>query len=150
MRDFDQEIFDSIIERIEIGESVISAVKSDGNRIARSTLYQWIDADKVCADRYARALASRAERMFEELIEISDDGRRDYTADDDGREVINHDHIQRSRLRVDTRKWMLSKMLPKKYGEKIETTVQGADGDAIKIVTRIERVIIDNAANPDS
>jgi hypothetical protein len=41
---------------------------------------------------------------------------------------LNGEHIQRSRVRIDTRKWMLSKMLPKSYGDKTEVAVVGANG----------------------
>lgn len=68
-------------------------------------------------------MAIRAEAMFEDLMEISDDGTNDFveSARKDGSTVVlaDKDHIMRSRLRVDTRKWVLSKMLPKKYSERL-------------------------------
>ncbi|HQX62628.1 MAG TPA: hypothetical protein PK593_04110 [Thermomicrobiales bacterium] len=66
--------------------------------------------------------------MAEELIEIADDGSNDWIERHDKENVgyqANGEHIQRSRLRVDTRKWILSKMLPKVYGDKI--AVGGAE-----------------------
>ncbi len=39
--------------------------------------------------------------------------------------LVDHEHIQRSRLRVDARKWLMSKMAPKKYGEKLQHTGDG-------------------------
>ena len=41
--------------------------------------------------------------------------------------VLNGEHIQRSRLRVDTRKWYLSKLNPKKYGDKVDVTTKGKE-----------------------
>jgi hypothetical protein len=68
--------------------------------------------------------------LADEIMEIADDATNDYTtrAKEEGAEVVvNHDHISRSKLRVDTRKWMLSKMLPKVYGDKVAV---GGDADA--------------------
>ena len=45
---------------------------------------------------------------------------------------VNGEAIQRSRLRVDTRKWILSKMVPKKYGTKVTAEITGADGGPVK------------------
>ncbi|HEY1863793.1 MAG TPA: hypothetical protein VGG77_08915 [Roseiarcus sp.] len=61
-------------------------------------------------------------------MEIADDSRDDYMETKHG-PVVNSEAINRSRLRVDARKWAMSKMLPKKYGDKIETKVTG-DPDA--------------------
>lgn len=54
-------------------------------------------------------------------MEISDDGSNDtYIDPDTGQERTNHEIVARSRLRTDTRKWMLSKVLPKVYGDKLD------------------------------
>jgi hypothetical protein len=60
--------------------------------------------------------------MAEEIIEISDDATNDYVerAKEEGVQiVVDHDHIARSRLRVETRKWVLARMLPKAYGDRV-------------------------------
>lgn len=57
--------------------------------------------------------------MAEETIEIADNGTNDTYTKEDGSEGVNSDVVQRSRLRVDARKWFLSKMMPKVYGDKI-------------------------------
>jgi hypothetical protein len=75
--------------------------------------------------------------MFDELNEIADDGSNDYMEKErqDGSSftVVDSEHIQRSRLRVDTRKWYLSKVLPKKFGDKVDVTTNGKDIPAIPI-----------------
>lgn len=61
--------------------------------------------------------------MAEDIIEISDEGSNDWMAANDPENAgyrANGEHIARSRLRVDTRKWIMSKLAPKKYGEKLE------------------------------
>jgi hypothetical protein len=60
------------------------------------------------------------------MLDIADDGTNDFitktSSDGTEFEVVNTEHIQRSKLRIDTRKWNLSKMQPKKYGEKLDLT----------------------------
>lgn len=89
--------------------------------VSKGTLIVWL-AD--FPDQYARAREAQADRFAEEILEIADDGSNDTYQTDNG-EQVNHDVIARSKLRVDARKWLASKMAPKKYGEKI--AVGGAD-----------------------
>jgi hypothetical protein len=75
----------------------------------------------------------------DDLDEIARDRRGDYMVDADGKTVPDMEHIMRSRLRIDTRKWMLSKMLPKVFGEKVITEITGRDGGAIEMqATKID------------
>ena len=80
------------------------------------------------ADAYARARDSGWKAIADECLSISDDGSNDTYTDEDGRTKTDHDVIARSRLRVDTRKWLLSKMLPKVYGDRTALEVAGPDG----------------------
>ena len=99
-----------------------------------STVYLWLmQADKKeFLDLYEQACAIKAEKLADELVSIADDGTNDYMTrqrqDGEEYEVVNAEHIQRSRLRVDTRKWVASKLLPKKYGERNSIEVTGKDG----------------------
>lgn len=68
-------------------------------------------------ENYARSRTRQTERFVEELIAIADDGTNDFYADKEGKPLADQENINRSRLRVDTRKWIASKLLPKKYGE---------------------------------
>lgn len=90
--------------------------------IPHSTFLGWIAADKELADQYARAKEIGIEQLADEILEIADDGTGDTWKNEDGLEMVNHDVIARSRLRVDTRKWLLSKILHKKYGDKLDLT----------------------------
>ena len=91
--------------------------------VSWATLMLWL-SDPSRAEQYARAREAQADKMAEDILAIADDGRNDTYQTDDGT-ATNHDVIARSRLRVDARKWLASKMAPKKYGEKI--AVGGAD-----------------------
>lgn len=127
---YTKELAEKICERIAQGESVRKICK-DEEMPSSATIYSWLlDEDKKeFLEQYEYAKNVQAENMFEELLEIADDGTNDYTTREanDGTEfeVPNTEHIQRSRLRVDTRKWYLSKVLPKKYGDKLDLTSNG-------------------------
>lgn len=98
------------------------------------TVLRWLreDKDGFCA-QYARAKEEQADMMIEEMIDISDDGTNDLMTIEKGDmsyEIENKEVTNRSKLRVDTRKWIASKLKPKKYGDKLEHT--GKDGGPIE------------------
>ncbi len=129
---FTPELGTKICDRIALGESTRNILK-DTDMPSSSTFYKWLlDKDKKdFSEQYETSCNIRAELMFEELNEIADDSSNDYMKkvgiDGEIQEVPNKEHVQRSRLRVDTRKWYLSKVLPKKFGEKIDMTTNGKD-----------------------
>lgn len=112
-------LFDEICERISEGEALSKVLKSE-NMPSRNTFYQWLIKDEMLQDKYARATELRAELMFEDIINISDSVGQDMIEQPDGTLVTNHNIINRDRLRIDSRKWALSKMMPKKYGDKLD------------------------------
>lgn len=88
----------------------------------KNQFYKWIRDNEKFREQYARACEERADAIFEEILEIADDNAFDVTIDDEGQHRVQGEIVQRSRLKVDARKWMLSKMNPKKYGDKIDVT----------------------------
>ncbi len=120
---FDKKKFDEVLKLIEEGESLRQACKI--TNFNRSTFYNVIDEREDLKDRYARATKDRHDKIFEEILQIADDSSNDYITDSEGFEKLNQEHVQRSKLKIDARKWMLGKMNPKKYGEhlKIDQTV---------------------------
>jgi hypothetical protein len=130
--DYTKELGLKICERMCEGES-LKAICRDDSMPARGTIHRWLLEGKYPEfnDSYAKAYSIRTENMFDELIEIADDGTNDYmerqNKDGTTYEAVNSEHINRSRLRVDTRKWKLAKMHPEKYAErsKIETEITG-------------------------
>ena len=125
------------------GESLRSICR-DETMPARSTVHLWLAKDVAFSDHYARACDVRAEEVFDEMFEIADDATNDYmlqaskdAGDEDGVSLkagFNGENVQRSRLRIDTRKWALARMNPKKYGDKITNEVVGKDGGPIASV----------------
>lgn len=94
-----------------------------------STILKWLKEDKDgFSAQYARAKEEQADYLIEEMIDIADDGSNDFMTITKGNqeyEVENKEVTNRSRLRVDTRKWIASKLKPKKYGDKVDVTSMG-------------------------
>ena len=111
-----------IFEGIYGGKSVRSILDKGDRAILPSfvTFNEWLDQDDKLAKQYVRMCEARADKIFEEIIQIADDTGDDLIKLNDGREVVNHSVINRDKLRVDARKWALSKMNPKKYGDKLD------------------------------
>ncbi|MHC2462104.1 terminase small subunit-like protein [Bradyrhizobium embrapense] len=145
--DYSLELAALICDRMAEGESLRTICKAE-DMPARSTVFLWLAAHKEFSDLYARATDARAHLLAEEILEISDDGRNDTYKDDDGHVITDHDVIARSRLRVDSRKWLAARLAPRKYGDRVLQEHTGADGGAIKQeVTRIELVAAPMPAN---
>lgn len=87
----------------------------------KKTIYEWAFDNSEFRDQYARAKAFQIEWLVESALEIAEDGSNDTYVDDNGNERCNNEWIARSRLRVDTIKWLSSKLAPKIYGDKLET-----------------------------
>lgn len=127
--DTDAELLSMIAE----GRSVRRACAALG--IGRTKLYERLAAEDDFANQYARAMELRAEHYMDEIIEIADDSSQDTTTigeEDAGIETTNHEVIQRAKLRVDTRKWLMGKLSPKKYGDKVQNEHTGKDGGPIE------------------
>jgi hypothetical protein len=123
-------LFDEIIRLISIeGFSLRKALRVEGMPDSH-TFYSWLEEPKEEGEvskflQYTQAGKERAEMMFEDILEICDATENDIILDKDGDEITNHNVIQRDRLRVDSRKWMLGKMMPKKYNDKYIHVIEG-------------------------
>lgn len=95
---------------------------ADDCGVSRWALVKWLGSDDNAA-LYACAREAQADTMAEDMLAIADDGTRDTYIDAEGNERTDQDVIARSRLRVDARKWLAGKMAPKKYGDKIDVSV---------------------------
>lgn len=80
--------------------------------------------------------------MADELLEIADDGSNDTTKNKAGEDSLDAEWMARSRLRVDTRKWLLSKALPKIYGDKTAIVGGSEEDEPVRVITEIKRVIV--------
>lgn len=111
----------AICMRIMEGESLRSISARKYYPSKRTILY-WLTSNKEFLHQYTQAREIQQEHFYDELFEIADDGRNDtyLKQGKDGAEfeAVDHEHINRSRLRIDTRKWVMERMAAKKYGNK--------------------------------
>ena len=130
---FTDELAATICVRVAEGEPTRAIAKDLG--LSLSSLFKWLDENPSFSERYARAKEVAMEAMADEMLTIADDSRRDSKLivghDGEAIEVPDHDHIQRARLRVDTRKWLMSKLAPKKYGDRIQQDLTNSDGSLV-------------------
>lgn len=102
------------------GETLLTISKREGMP-SKSAVLRWLPKYPEFRDHYARASEVRAGIFIEESIDIVDDGSNDWMEINSPTNVgwrENGEAIQRSKLRVDFRKWMATKLLPKMYGDK--------------------------------
>lgn len=127
---YTKELADTICEQLASGDSMRTVCKSD-DMPSMATIFSWLRTNNDFLEQYERAKAEAADAMIDEIIEIADDGTNDWMEKRDkegkptGYYIINGEHVQRSRLRVDVRKWYASKLKPKKYGDKLDVTSDG-------------------------
>lgn len=146
---YTQKLADKICEQLSVGKSLRTVCIAD-DMPAISTIFEWFRTKEGFSEQYEKAKQESTDAMAEEIQDIADNGTNDWIEielkDKNGRvtgtkEVLNHEHVQRSRLRIDTRKWLMAKMKPKKYGEKLDLT---SDGDKLASVPVTGmRIIID-------
>lgn len=135
---YSPELANRICEAIALSTKGIDALCEEHDDFpAGRTIRLWLLTRDEFVPLYARAREAQMEQMGAELLEIADDGSNDTYKDDEGNERTDHDVINRSRLRVDTRKWLMSKLAPKKYGDKLDLNHGGSVG--VQLVNDIPR-----------
>jgi hypothetical protein len=86
----------------------------------RKTIHMWRIKNEEFGDMYTKARLNQIECLVDDCLDIADDTSRDTIINNAGNEVCNSEYVNRSRLRVDTRKWLASKLVPRIYGDKKE------------------------------
>jgi len=114
-------IFNKVCERIAQGEALRNIL--DDKDVFSDTVWFELVKDGDKNKQYARANEIRQDRIFDEILTISDNQENDVIVKD-GNKIINHNVINRNKLQIDSRKWILSKMDPKKYGDKQEVDIK--------------------------
>ena len=131
---FNQATADLICERLAGGESLRSICRDDGMP-AHPTVLLWARENPEFADQYARAREIGDDHEFEGLQDLADEEpERGPTG------AVDSGWVAWQKNRIDVRKWSLARKRPKKYGDKIETTVQGQDGGPVKMEATIRFV----------
>ena len=148
---FTPDIAEAICQRIAEGESLRSVCRGD-DMPDKSTVLRWLDDNEEFRDQYARAREAQADHYADEIIEIADDGSNDFMErkrkDGSLETVVDAENIQRSRLRVDARKWLMARMAPKKYGSRI--VQEGDENDEQIIVQIVKFSDLDKAPSSDN
>ncbi|TXH10037.1 MAG: terminase small subunit protein [Spirochaetes bacterium] len=142
---FTEEIAAEICAQIIEGKSLRTICLADDMPDVR-TVMRWVSSNPLFRQQYARAKEEQADALVEEILDISDDGTNDWmeARDKDGAAIgwrENGEAIQRSKLRVDTRKWVASKLKAKKYGDSASLRVGGEDGGPIKAEITISSIL---------
>lgn len=108
-----------ILERMADGKSLRAVLREDGMPSV-GTFLQWVNEDPNLAEQYTRARSLCLDAMAEDIIDLSDTARigQKSVSKATGLEITEGDMVERSRLQVEARKWLLSKLAPKKYGER--------------------------------
>lgn len=119
---FSQAIADAICERISQGEPLAQICRDDGMPTDQ-TVRVWMGADEAFSFAIARAREAGFDVIAETCLEIADNSRNDYMEKvskdgETGDSAFNAEHVQRSKLRIETRLKLLSKWDPKRYGDK--------------------------------
>jgi len=135
---FTPEIGDLICDRLASGMSLRRACKFDDVPDVSNVVLWLLKIDDPKFDefraRYANARSVQYELLADEIVDIADDGTSDYM-EDEGGPRLNPEAIARSRLRVDTRKWFLGKVLPK-FSDKQESPKAQTD-DAAALLSKL-------------
>lgn len=128
------ELCDAICVKIADGKS-LRTICADPQMPDMTTVIAWRRLYPAFSKQYDDAKSDCADAFAEDIIAIADDASGDYEErfDKDGNPYIalNKDNIQRSRLQVDARKWVASKLKPKKYGDALN--VGGQEDNPLKV-----------------
>lgn len=139
----------------------ICALIADGHAVRKigdmpdmpdsATIFRWLFDDRKPEFRelYTRAKEIQAETMADSIVSISDEDTSCEIRLPDGSSKVVGDSaaVARNRLRVEARKWVAAKLLPRKYGDKIQAEVSGADGGAIAVHSTV--TLVRPPARPD-
>ena len=120
------EIAERIVTGISEGQTLRQLCRDIG--IGKSTWYAWCAehpelSTPEFAGRIAHARVLGFDEIAEECIDIADDSSHDYAKDENGVRIFNSDHVQRNKLRIDTRLKLLAKWDPKRYGDKLQQDI---------------------------
>lgn len=128
---YNDELAKSICLRIADGES-LKKITDEPDMPSRPTVHKWLIDKPEFLNNYEASKALQADVFADEMDEIAHSEQYD---------------VQRARLIIDTRKWVASKLKPKKYGDKLDMT---SDGKALPTpILRIDGVPRDNGNNQD-
>lgn len=114
--DYLPEVAADICSLLADGESLRKVCERPGMP-NKATVFRWLAQHEEFRDQYAKATETRADAIFEEMFDIADNVAEEAAA------------VGKARLRIDTRKWALARMNPKKYGDKVSQEIDHKSSD---------------------
>lgn len=133
-----EEVKQEMLRRLADGET-LTAICRDDHMPVRSTVNYLMSQETpeaiAFSNAYMRARVQGMQAMADDLLEISDNASNDWMEKNDPDNPgydLNGEHVQRSRLRVDSRKFLMAKIAPHVFGDKTSVEVSGKDGGPIK------------------
>ena len=141
---YTDELAATILGRISNGESLRSIVKDEGMP-TQSSVYLWLLQKPDFSEQYTRAREEQADTLADEILAIADE-TPDSVTDEKGISRTDSGWVTWQRNRVDARKWVASKLKPKKYGDALKV---GGDKDnplAVTVGTEVFDSVLENLA----
>jgi len=125
--------FDAILADVAAGTATYKALPKHGSNFF--AFYGELAANAASAEKYARAKFDGLEMLADEIVQLSDECRigEKWKETKDGNFKETGDMVERTKLQIDARKWLLSKLAPKKYGDRLDLT-SGGEGFAITVI----------------
>jgi hypothetical protein len=146
---FTQEMADLICERVATHDcGLLRLCNMYPDMPAKLTINVWRHKYPKFAIQYARAKQEQAELLAEQMLDISDDAGNDFTYDEKGKKVADHEHSARTRMRLDTRKWLASKLVPRLYGDMGRITLEDGTAESVSNVRATVDAILKEKERP--
>lgn len=124
---YNKKMGNEICRRLMDGES-LNSICRDKHMPGKVTVYYWLKdprfADFLAMYNVAREV--QADSIVDQMIDISDDSQNDYI-DREGIAVLDQEAIARTRVRLDTRKWVAGRLNATKYGDKQTNVLEGGE-----------------------
>lgn len=135
---YNQEIAALICKKVATSTCGLKKLCADNPELPDSTtINEWRFMHEEFGRQYAQAKKAQMDLLAEEIIDISDDDSRDITLDKHGNEVCNQEFVARSRLRMDSRKWLAAKLMPKVYGDRPDDDNKAANTLIEKLLEKL-------------
>ena len=136
---FDKTTFESVCQAIEtIPKGLKWILDADDDLPQLRTFYLWLENEgegEELMQRYRRARNRQAELIIDETLEIADDTSQDTKTvggDENEREVVNSEWIQRSKVRIETRFKLAGKLDSARWGDKVTNEITGKGGGPVQ------------------
>ena len=126
---YDEEIASEVCERLAQGEG-LEGICDDPRLPCEMTIRKWMAQQPLFMEAYARAREQQMEKWSDDVVKIADDASGDYVdrVGKDGvvERVVDPETVQRSKLRIDTRKFLMAKLAATRYGDRVDVNVSGS------------------------